>query len=77
MIDLFFLRKECVHSKKLIYLDLKKLSAFAGSSAYLIPNKSKRKVFELIQKYEKLDLPYDLFLRQCIYKNVHISYLVL
>jgi GR25 family glycosyltransferase involved in LPS biosynthesis len=69
MIDLFFLRKECVHSKKLIYLDLKKLSAFAGTSAYLIPNKSKRKVFELIQKYKKLDLPYDLFLRQCIYKN--------
>ena len=69
MVNLFFLRKRCVKSKNFIYLDLLKLSAFAGASAYLIPNKSKKKVFELIQNYKKLDMPYDLFLRQCIYNN--------
>jgi GR25 family glycosyltransferase involved in LPS biosynthesis len=37
---------------------------FAGSTAYMVNGKSKRKVYEALRSYKPLDLPYDLFLRQ-------------
>ncbi len=37
---------------------------FAGTTAYLVNGKSKRKVHEALASYRPIDLPYDLFLRQ-------------
>ncbi len=42
---------------------------FAGSTAYLINGKSKRKVYELLHSYTEINLPYDLFLRQLSHKG--------
>jgi GR25 family glycosyltransferase involved in LPS biosynthesis len=37
---------------------------FAGSTAYIVNGKSKRKVHKALSAYTNVDLPYDLFLRQ-------------
>ena len=44
---------------------------FAGTTAYLINGKSKRKVYNALSAYtaQRIDLPYDLFLRQLSHSN--------
>jgi len=44
---------------------------FAGTTAYLVNGKSKRKVYEALRAYTSasIDLPYDLFLRQLSHRN--------
>jgi GR25 family glycosyltransferase involved in LPS biosynthesis len=37
---------------------------FAGSTAYIVNGKSKRKIHEILSVYKNIDMPYDLFLRQ-------------
>jgi hypothetical protein len=37
---------------------------FAGSTAYIVNGKSKRKIHDILSTYKNIDLPYDLFLRQ-------------
>jgi GR25 family glycosyltransferase involved in LPS biosynthesis len=37
---------------------------FAGSTAYIVNGKSKRKMHEILSAYKNIDLPYDLYLRQ-------------
>jgi GR25 family glycosyltransferase involved in LPS biosynthesis len=36
---------------------------FAGSTAYIVNGKSKRKIHEIFSAYKNIDLPYDLYLR--------------
>jgi GR25 family glycosyltransferase involved in LPS biosynthesis len=36
---------------------------FAGSTAYIVNGKSKRKVHEILNAYTSIDLPYDFYLR--------------
>lgn len=43
---------------------------FAGSTAYIVNGKSKRKVHEVLSGYMALDLPYDLYLRQLSHKGI-------
>ena len=47
---------------------------FAGSTAYIVNGKSKRKVYDALSAYTNVDLPYDLFLRQLAHRgalNIH------
>jgi GR25 family glycosyltransferase involved in LPS biosynthesis len=47
---------------------------FAGSTAYIVNGKSKRKVHKALRAYTDVDLPYDLFLRQLAHSgalNIH------
>ncbi len=37
---------------------------FAGSTAYIVNGKSKRKIHEILNAYRNVDLPYDLYLRR-------------
>jgi hypothetical protein len=63
MVDLIRLRRECAATGRVSLLDLSKM-AFGGSTAYLVNGRAKRKVAALLASATRLDVPYDLFLRQ-------------
>jgi GR25 family glycosyltransferase involved in LPS biosynthesis len=44
-------------------LDLRGMN-FAGSTAYIVNGKSKRKLHEVVSAYRPIDLPYDIYLRR-------------
>lgn len=62
MIDLIRLRRQWTATGQLSLLDLSKM-AFGGSTAYLINGRSKRKLAALLTAAKRLDIPYDLYLR--------------
>ena len=51
------------------FLDLRGLE-FAGSTAYIVNGRSKRKVYEALTACRTLDLPYDLYLRQLAHRGI-------
>jgi GR25 family glycosyltransferase involved in LPS biosynthesis len=64
MFDLLKYRRELRAKKtEVAFMDLAGVG-FAGTTAYLVNGKSKRKVYEALKAYRPIDLPYDLFLRQ-------------
>jgi GR25 family glycosyltransferase involved in LPS biosynthesis len=62
MIDLIRLRRQWAATGQVSMLDLSKM-AFGGSTAYLINGRSKRKVAALLSAAKRMDVPYDLYLR--------------
>jgi len=62
MIDLIRLRHQWAATGQVTLLDLSTM-AFGGSTAYLVNGRSKRKVFALLAAATRIDVPYDLYLR--------------
>lgn len=63
MYDLFKLRQELKRSGDIRMLDLAGIP-FAGSTAYIVNGKSKKKLHELFSSLQELNIPYDLWLRK-------------
>lgn len=66
MAGLFKLRKRLAGEIKL--LDLSALP-FAGSTAYVVNGRSKARLAGLLAEASSLDVPYDLYLRDLVYKK--------
>ncbi len=62
MIDLIRLRRQWAATGQVTLLDLSKM-AFGGSTAYIVNGRSKRKVAALLEAAARIDVPYDLYLR--------------
>jgi GR25 family glycosyltransferase involved in LPS biosynthesis len=62
MVDLIRLRRQWAATGQVSLLDLSTM-AFGGSTAYLVNGRSKRKLAALLSAATRLDLPYDLYLR--------------
>lgn len=62
MIDLIRLRRQCAASGQVSLLDLSKM-AFGGSTAYLVNGRSMRKVASALSDAKRIDVPYDIYLR--------------
>ena len=68
MLDLVKMRRRLAAKNKVSLLDLAKIP-FAGAAAYIVNPQSKRRVCELLDAGDCLDLQYDLYLRQLIYAS--------
>jgi GR25 family glycosyltransferase involved in LPS biosynthesis len=68
MIDLILLRRELTQRAETRLLDLAKMP-FAGATAYLIHPQSVEKIYTLLEAAQPLDIPYDLFLRELIWRE--------
>lgn len=68
MIDLIKIKNELKDTQSFRILDLKKIH-FAGATGYIINKKSILKLSNLIEEEKKLDVPFDLLLRNLIYNN--------
>jgi GR25 family glycosyltransferase involved in LPS biosynthesis len=65
MIELIRLRRQWAATGQVTRLDLSRM-AFGGSTAYLVNGRSKRKLAELLGAVKRIDVPYDLELRNLI-----------
>ncbi len=65
MLGLFQLRKTVIESKRIDILDTKKID-FASSTAYVLNDKSKRKLLKFLAAHSALNVPYDLVLKALI-----------
>jgi GR25 family glycosyltransferase involved in LPS biosynthesis len=65
MVDLIHYRHQLTAAGRFTLLDLSKM-IFAGTSAYVVNGKSKRKLAALLECANGLEIPYDLHLRQLI-----------
>ena len=64
MFELLKYRRDLRKKKiEVAYMDLCGVG-FAGTTAYIVNGRSKRKVHRALSSYRPIDLPYDLFLRQ-------------
>jgi GR25 family glycosyltransferase involved in LPS biosynthesis len=69
MVELLKYRRELSARKvDIAFLELSNVG-FAGSTAYLINGKSKQKIYDLLDRFSQLDLPYDLYLRYLIHTS--------
>ena len=69
MFELLKYRRELRKKKiEVAFMDLNGVG-FAGTTAYLVNGKSKRKVRDALASYRPIDLPYDLFLRQQVHSG--------
>lgn len=62
LVDFIIMRKRFLSSKELRIVDLKKL-VYYGATAYILNEKSKQKILDLMTASGAYDVPYDLFLR--------------
>jgi len=63
MVDLLQYRRELSAKRiEIAFMGLGKMG-FAGSTAYIVNGKSKKKLYDLLEAATSLDLPYDLYLR--------------
>ena len=70
MFQLLKYRRELAKNRvDVAFLDLRGVE-FAGSTAYIVNGKSKRKVHEALTACRTLDLPYDLYLRQLARRGI-------
>lgn len=65
MVELIQYRHQLTAAGRFTLLDLGKMM-FAGTSAYIVNGKSKRKLAGLLECANGLEIPYDLYLRQLI-----------
>jgi hypothetical protein len=65
MVELIHYRHQLTAAGRFTLLDLSKVM-FAGTSAYIVNGKSKRKLAALLECANGLEIPYDLHLRQLI-----------
>jgi len=64
MFELLKYRRELAKGNiDVVFMNLGSLR-FAGSTAYIVNGKSKRKVYDMLRACRKIDRPYDLYLRQ-------------
>ena len=65
MIKLVRLRHKFAEKKKIRIMDLKNIW-FAGSTTYIINNRSKRRLYDILDSEININTPYDIFLRENI-----------
>jgi GR25 family glycosyltransferase involved in LPS biosynthesis len=65
MMDLFVLRKKLMDEGTFQLIDLKDF-LFFGTTGYLVLNRAKRKIIDLIESLRSYDAPYDIQLKQWI-----------
>jgi hypothetical protein len=71
MAEFVRMRREYTSRQQVVLLDLTQVP-FAGSTAYVINGRSKRKLYDMLAGCESMDFPYDLFVRLQIYhKHLH------
>ncbi|MGH6728145.1 MAG: glycosyltransferase family 25 protein [Pseudolabrys sp.] len=64
MFELLKYRRELAKRKiDVVFMNLGSVR-FAGSTAYIVNGKSKRKIHEMLRACQRIDQPYDLYLRQ-------------
>ena len=69
MADFVRLRREITDRQQVVMLDVTQFS-FAGSTAYVVNGRSKRKLYDILASCDCIDSPYDLFVRLQIYHKV-------
>jgi len=62
-VELFHLKRRLTPESSTLLLDLRELT-FAGSTAYMVNPHSTPKILSMLQGQSRLDVPYDLLLRQ-------------
>jgi GR25 family glycosyltransferase involved in LPS biosynthesis len=75
MIDMINLRKDLKLQQKTQLLNLNNFS-FAGATSYIINPLSLIKVDRLLSQEESLDVPYDIYLRTLVEKDILKGYVV-
>lgn len=65
MVELLGMRRQLMAEKNTMLLDLSQLF-FTGATAYVVNRSAKMKLLKLAEAHTKLDVPYDIFLRQGI-----------
>jgi GR25 family glycosyltransferase involved in LPS biosynthesis len=65
MVELIHYRHQLTAAGRFTLLDLSNLM-FAGTSAYIVNGRSKRKLVALLEAADRLDVAYDLYLRKLI-----------
>ena len=74
MIDLLHHRRDLTAKKiDIAFMELVQMG-FAGSTAYIVSAKSKKKLHDLLAAAHVIDLPYDLYLRHLIHTGALKSY---
>jgi GR25 family glycosyltransferase involved in LPS biosynthesis len=68
MADLIQWRHQLSPKNDVTILNLSEIP-FAGSTSYILNSKSIRKIFDLLDAEDVLDIPYDLYLRNLIYEK--------
>ncbi len=78
MINLMNVRQELASKKQisLIHLNKEKNIVYAGATAYLVNPKSGKKILDLFESENSLDLPYDLYLRRLVDENKINAYVI-
>ena len=76
MLTLFQMRRACEKSHQFRLLDPKSLKLFAGATAYLVNASSKGKLLEMFSKVDRIDVPYDLQLRNWIKQDKLTSFVI-
>jgi GR25 family glycosyltransferase involved in LPS biosynthesis len=66
MVELLGLRRQLIAEKTTRLLELSQVW-FAGAMAYVVNRNAKMKLLRLAEAHTKLDMPYDIFLRQCVH----------
>ncbi|MDD5247609.1 MAG: glycosyltransferase family 25 protein [Rhodocyclaceae bacterium] len=65
MLDLFLMRRAWEQHRQATLLNLQRMP-FAGATAYLVNAGAKQKLLAMLKEHERLDVPYDLVLRNLI-----------
>lgn len=74
MIDLLQYRRELSAKRiDIAFMELVKMG-FAGSTAYIVNAKSKKKLYDLLNAATAIDLPYDLYLRGLVHSSMLNAY---
>ena len=68
MLQLFKLRRSMLGNGILEVLETKRIE-FSGATAYILNDGSKQKLLDILDTYNSLDLPYDLFLKSLILQD--------
>jgi len=74
MVDLLQYRRELSAKRiDIAFMELGKMG-FAGSTAYIVNAKSKKKLYDVLDAATRIDLPYDLYLRSLIHSSALKAY---
>lgn len=66
MVEIFLQRRQLIRAGQCRLLPLNKI-VFAGSAAYVVNAESKEKLLNIFGSNGRLDVPYDLAIRQLVY----------
>ncbi len=68
MIDLYWAMRTRPNRRQFALMDLKTMS-FAGSTSYIVNGRSKHKLSRLLDRQGQIDIPYDIYLRDLVWKG--------